>query len=54
MYFVKSPLLFIAANIENGEEFDFRVCFSFFLLFVFQAISGTTNNHLTGLSDVSY
>ena len=36
-----------------GRNFVFG-CFSFFLLFVFHAKSGTANNDRTGLSDISY
>ena len=40
-------------TIENGEELCIReeICISFF---VFHAKSGTTNNHRTVLSDISY
>ena len=42
---------FVAPTIDNGEKLCIRVCFSFF---VFHVKSGTTNDHLTGLSDISY
>ena len=48
--FEKNEQLFVLA-IENGEEFCYRVCFSFF---VFNSKSGTTKNYQTGLSDILY
>ena len=48
--FKKNEQLFVLA-IENGEEFCYRVCFSFF---VFNSKSGTTKNYRTGLSDILY
>ena len=42
----------IVPTTEIGEELCIRVYSSFFL-FVFHLKSGTTNNHWTGLSDIS-
>ena len=44
----------INLTIENGEELCIRVSFSFFFIFCFPRKSGTTNNHQTGLSDISH
>ena len=49
--FVFGCVLVFVPTIENGEEFVFG-CFSFFSFFSTQ--NPTTNNHRTGLSDISY
>ena len=46
---------FLFRPLKMGRNFVFRVCFSFsFFLFLFHAKSGTSNNHRTGFSDISY
>ena len=43
---------FCSDHLKNGEQLCIRVCF--FLLLVFHAKSGTTNNYRNGSSDISY
>ena len=47
------PNLVVVSTIENGDELCIWVCFSFFF-FIFLAKTDTTNNHWTGLTDISY
>ena len=51
-----SKKIYCSVHLKNGEKLCILVCFSFsfFLLFVFQAESGNTNNHRNVLSDVLY